>query len=92
MGARYATVQKFGDRKATVGAVVVMCCPRHDDKPGTCLRAGMVVAVSSTKDLPWILDVKHPEHGPTTELRFIPTSNETQMENLPLDAWTWPLP
>jgi len=98
MGARYATEQEFGGRKARVGDTVIICCPRHDiccprhdEKPGTCLRAGMVVAVSSTNDRPWIVDVMHVANGPTLMMDFHETFTEGQIESMPVDAWTWPL-
>lgn len=89
MGATYATRQRFGGRRAKVTDLVVLCCPRHDGKPGTCLRARMVVAISSTTDSPWISDVKHPEQ-PAKDRIFYDARTQAEIETMPVGTWTWP--
>lgn len=87
---KYATTQTFGGHLAAVGMTVVLSQPRHDKKPGTCLRAGMIVAVSSTTDTPWVMDLKHPELC-SKDVRFVSTNTEAQINDMPPHTWTWPL-
>ncbi len=89
---KYPTTRRFPEEigtRARVTDLVVICCPRHDGKPGTCLRAGLVVAVSSSADVPWILDVKHPELSKTRP--FCATATPEDVETMPIGSWTWPL-
>ena len=63
-----------------------------------CLRAGKIVAISKSKDLPWILDFGNVPLGLTLGWEFVALSAETSagmarsVENpglFPLGSWTW---
>lgn len=93
---KYATEQKFGGQRASVGRVVVLATDRHDDKSGMCLRAGVILAISSSKDIPYIAahaslktTVGHILPG-DHEWKFVETRTETEVEAMPIGSWTWP--
>jgi hypothetical protein len=39
---KYATDHEYDGQRASVGRIVLLCQPRHDEKPGVCFRAGIV--------------------------------------------------
>lgn len=91
----FATKQRFGGRRATVGARVLLACPRHDSKPGICLVAGLVIAVSASQDRPYILNHRNGQtdwEAPAWEF-FNVVINEASglvlLEKMPVGSWTW---
>lgn len=63
-----------------------------------CIRAGKIVAISESKDRPWILDLGNMQLGLTSEWEFVALSAESSAalrraaENpqlFPLGSWTW---
>ncbi len=99
----YATKQKFGGQVASVGRVVLLMARSVKDKTSGCLHAGVISGISSSKDLPYIRDLR-------TDLRFDPwdkpylhrdfaedawnfveTSTVAEVEAMPLGSWTWPV-
>lgn len=101
----YATKQSFGGRRARVADLVVIAGARHDGQPGVCLHAGVVVAISGSRDLPYLQDLRTgqvrlacPSTGWTfvdsRAPKFIPVTELEEktcaiMEAMPLGTWTW---
>lgn len=54
---KYMTDQKFAWQRASVGRVVLLAAKKHDGSDGVCLRAGMIIAISSKDDRPYIHDI-----------------------------------
>lgn len=87
----YATQQKFGGQRASVGRIVLLAAPKHDDPSKVCLRAGIVVAVSAGQDRPYIQDAKTGVVDWGEPMwHFRATTSPEEAEALPLGAWTWP--
>jgi len=104
---KYATKKTFAGRKARVGDVVVLAarkpgensscftcqcgtpCWKHDTM---CLRAGVVGAISSSQDLPYLRDLKAGEvDKDPKEWTFVETFSEEGIEEMEIGQWTWPL-
>lgn len=94
---KYATTQKFANQRASVGRIVVLAAPSHDDRTKICLRAGIIVAISSRTDRPYIKDLG--DSG-TTSQEWVHYdaqdadgchSVEEAMESMPMGCWSWPL-
>jgi hypothetical protein len=95
--ASYATVRKFGRanraRVARVTDIVLVAMPRHDDKPGICLRAAVIAAVSSSADKPHVLPIgESAEHMSPDMFTFVDTESRQDAEEMPEWSWTWPPP
>jgi len=57
-----------------------------------CLRAGIVGAISSSKDLPHLRDLKSGEADKDPkEWTFVATKSEDDIEKLEIGQWTWPI-
>lgn len=54
----YETKRLYGDFRPAVGDRVLVSAPRHDGKPGNCIHAGVVVAISASKDRPFVQDLR----------------------------------
>jgi hypothetical protein len=54
----YMTKRMFGGQRAHVTGLVLLAMPKHDDSAVVCLRAGIIVAISSRHDRPYIQDLK----------------------------------
>jgi hypothetical protein len=96
---KYVTKQYFGGQRASVGRVVVLATDKHDGKPGICLRAGVIRAISSSKDMPYIAahdslnlptTVDHVSPG-DHEWKFVETRTEAEVEAMLIGSWTWPV-
>lgn len=87
----YETKQKFGRRRARVTDAVVLAADAHDDPMKVCIRAGEVVAISSSTDYPYFIDKGRPERGLSQKWIFKPTRTKEEIEALPMGTWTWPL-
>ena len=94
---KFSTMQEFGGQRASVGRVVLLACPSHDDPAKMCLRSGKIIAISSKHDRPYIQDDKTGEvdweapkwtfytpRSPTPETRLL------EIEHMPIGSWTWP--
>jgi hypothetical protein len=97
--ASYATVRKFGRanraRVARVTDAALVAMPRHDDKPGICLRAAVIAAISSSEDKPYVLPMGESVDNMTCffrELTFVDTETTQDAEEMPEWSWTWPPP
>lgn len=90
---KYATEQKFGGQRASVGRAIVLATRKHDGKEGTCLRAGTIRAVSSSQDLPYIVVDGEPGDLVNKDdlgWKFVETRTESEVEAMPFGSWTWP--
>lgn len=86
-----ATKRAFGGRRACVGDTVVLAASKHDGSPGTCLRAGLVVAVASKDDRPYLFDIRAGTvDWDTPAWAFFIATTEAEVEAMPLGSWTWP--
>ncbi len=90
---KYVTTQMFGDRRASVRMAVVVCVAKHNDGLGTCLKAGIIVAISSDRDIPYIriFQVDDSASYAITSLEFVETNTVGDIERLPVGTWTWPM-
>jgi len=105
---KYQTKQMFDGRRARVGDVVVLaaitnkgnwyscpaCCACQPcaEHNRMCLRAGIVGAISSSKDLPHLRDLKSGEADKDPkEWTFVATKTVEKIEALEIGQWTWPI-
>lgn len=97
--ARYATERSFGGQRASVGRIVLLACASHDDPKKTCLRAGIIIAISSKHDRPYIHDLKTGEADFLWEVPWKYYDPESRTEEtrlteietcMPIGSWTWP--
>lgn len=96
---KYVTDQKFAGQRASVGRVVILAAKKHDGSKGVCLRAGMIIAISSKGDRPYIHDIaagtcdwKEPAWTffDLASQPGIPISPIAEAESMPIGSWTWP--
>lgn len=92
---KYATDQKFAGQRASVGRVVLLAAKKHDGSEGVCLRAGMIIAISSKDDRPYIHDVAAgtcdwKEPAWTFFNVHQSASDEETLALMPIGSWTWP--
>jgi hypothetical protein len=104
---KYLTKRDFAGRRARVGDIVVLAARKPGDVRGcftcdcgtpcwihdtSCLRAGIVGAISSSQDLPYLRDLKAGEVDKNpNEWEFVRTSSVDEIEALEIGQWTWPL-
>ena len=94
----YATKRTFGGRRARVGDVVVLACPRYDMRqfwPSNApdqemvLRSGVVSTIAAD-DLP-CLEENDGQVADPTWWSFVETTTEEEIEAMEISQWTWPL-
>ncbi len=94
--ASYSTIQMFAGRRARVGDIVILAGRSHDGGDKMCLRAGVVVAICSSQDRPFLLDLRNNSvDWVDPAWKFVATpsdrSIQLEMEALPIGSWTWPV-
>lgn len=92
---KYATEQRFGGQRARVGRAVVIAVKRHDGREGVCLRAGIIFAISSTHDAPYIQNIRAAAVewsglGGVIELKYFDAKTEEDLAKMPIGSWCWP--
>jgi hypothetical protein len=93
---KYATQKTFDGRKARIGDTVVLACPKQVVGMFThvVLRAGIVGAISSSRDIPYLRDLRSDSGIQDVDPErwvFVPTKTEEDIEKLEIGQWTWPL-
>jgi hypothetical protein len=102
---KYSTQRTFDGRKARIGDIVVLACPKYDlreypynqPEQKMCLRAGIVSAISSsrdTRDIPYLRDLRSGSGTQDADpgwWMFVSTKTEEDIEKLEIGQWTWPL-
>lgn len=88
---KFATKQKFGGQVASVCRMVLLAAPSHKDPTKMCLRAGVVLAISSSQDTIYIKDLGSDDATMTSvEWTFVSTGCPADAEAMPIGSWTWP--
>jgi len=98
---KYATQKTYDGRRARIGDMVILACPKYDmreinyhpaPEQKMCLRAGVVGAISSSRDIPYLRDLRagSPDADPEWWV-FVATRTEEDIEKLEISQWTWPL-
>lgn len=96
----YQTKQRFGHKRATVGAIVVLAALGHTEGSPPCLHAGVIGGISGSRDAPYVRDLRQVHDVTGAAMRpdfrddqwtFVETKTAEEMQHLPAGAWTWPI-